>query len=154
MSEPVPNDAAPEYRVFVPFTNDELAELDGAHEDIRVVTGAIPPPKRWKPEEKQEPPWEVVFRKAQGGEGDFFEGHAHSEQAKAKALRLHAKTLIVGVSVGGVKVVCLNRLDNKQKGDVQKAWDRLREKFPGVHMAAQDEIMDLTGMGKEEAGKG
>ncbi len=152
-----PDESAPtpEFRVFVPFTVDECEALDVAHKDIRRVTGATPPAKSWRPTEKPEPPWEVVFRKpANAGEFAFFERHAHSDAAKDRALRLYAKALIVGVSFGGQKVLNLNHADNKQNVDIRRAWDNLCEKFPGVHMAAQTEIMDLSGMGKEEAGKG
>ncbi len=154
MPETTAETLAPQYRIFAPFTDDELEALDVAHKDIRRVTGATPPAKSWRRTEKPEPPWEVVFRKPTGsGEFAFFEKHAHNDSAKDRALRLYAKALIVGVSVGGRKVLNLNSKDNKQNVDIRRAWDLLCEEYPGVHMAAKDEIMDLSGMGKEEAGK-
>lgn len=149
---PQPPAEAPKYKTFAPFSDEEWQALDVAHGDTRKVRGAVPPPKPWDP--SPEPKWEVIFRKpANAGEFAFFEKHAHSDTAKDRALRLYAKALIVGVSEGGRKVVCLNVNDNKQKNDVRNAWDALCEKFPGIHMAAQQDIMDLSGMGKEEAGK-
>lgn len=139
---------------FLPFTNETLAALDAAHGDIRVVRGATPPAKRWAPDFTPEPPWEAVFRQPTTGESDNFEGAAHNDRAKAGALRNLAKAIVVGVSLGGVQITCTDRNDRAQVDAVRKAWDDLRAKFPGAHMAAQDDLMALASMAKEEEGKG
>lgn len=152
---PIPDDAPkPKFQTFLPFSDDQLEALNVAHDDIRVVRSETPPAKSWRPSWVPEPEWEVVFRKPVGGEFSFFERHANNENARDRALRLFAKTLIVGVSFGGKITICTNRLDNKQRTDIQNAWDALCEKCPGVHLAADADIQSLSGMAKEEAGKG
>lgn len=140
----------PNFKTFEPQT---LAALDDAHGDIRLVSGKKPPVKAWKPEVTPETPWAAVFRKPVVGETDNFEGAAHNEKAKAGGLRNLAKALIVGVSLDGKITVCMDRNDRKQVNEVRAAWDELRAKHSGAHMAAQEDIMELSDMSKDEEGK-
>lgn len=138
---------------FKPFSNETLASLDAAHGDIRVVRGVTPKPKPWQPNVTPEPPWEAVFRAPTTGESDNFEGAAHNEKARTGALRNLAKATVVGVSHGGVQTVCMDRKDAESVRKVRDAWDSLRGEFPGAHLAAQDDMLELSGQTKEEAGK-
>lgn len=138
--------------MFAPFTDDTLAELDTAHDDIRKVRGETPPFKSWRPDYVPEVPWELVFRKPTVGEAESFEGRAHNERAKPSALRDFAKTLIVGVSLDGKQTICIDRRDAK---DVRLAWDALRAKYPNVHISegVQDALSSLSGQTSAEGGK-
>lgn len=146
-------DPKPKFKTFKPFDNETLVALEAAHGDIRVVRGAVPPPRRWHADDAPEPPWEAVFRKPTTGESDNFEGSAHRENAKAGALRNLAKAIVVAVSRGGKIVMYTDRGDAKAVRETREAWDALRADFPGAHMAAQDDLMGLAGMSAEEEGK-
>lgn len=139
--------------MFKPFADEQLRALEEAHEEIRVVRGAVPPQRRWIVDDKPEPPWEAVFRKPVTGESDRFEGDAHNDKARAGGLRNLAKAIVVGVSFEGKITICGDRKDLVAVRAVRDAWDELRAKFPGAHMAAQDDIMSLAGMAREEEGK-
>lgn len=138
--------------MFKPFDNDTLRALDAAHGDVRKVRGATPPAKSWNPD-APEPPWEAVFRRPTPGEGDTFEGAAHNDRAKPGALRNLAKAVVVAVSLDGKHTTCLDRNDRKARQEVWDAWDALRAKYSGAHMAAQDDLMGLAGMSRDEEGK-
>lgn len=140
--------------MFKAFTDDELRALEAAHDEIRVVRGAAPPPRRWAAEDKPEPPWEAVFRKPMTGESDSFEGAAHNDKAKPGALRNFAKAVVVGVSLAGKTATCVDRKDLVSLRATRDAWDALRAQYPGAHMAAQDDLMGLAGMARDEEGKG
>lgn len=143
---------SPKFKTFAPFTDDELEALDAAHTDIRVVRGATPEPKRWKPSEKPEPPWELVFRRPTSGEASFFERALHKD-TKDMALRNHAKATVVAVSIGGVKTMVLDANDAMKVKAVRAAFDALRDKYGLAHIAANDALMSLAGMIAEEEGK-
>lgn len=149
MSDPVTSP----FKVFRPFSGEELAALEASHGEIRVVRGALPPARSWVPDDKPEPPWEAVFRKPTTGESDNFEGAVAKDATKAAALRNLSKAVIVGVSVGGKIATCSDRKDLPSVRAVRDAWDRLRETHPGVHMAAQEDLMSLMGMARDEGGK-
>lgn len=139
--------------MFLPFDNETLSALEASHGSIRVVRGATPPVKRWNPDAIPEPPWEAVFRKPTTGEGDAFEGAVHRDDTKAGALRNFAKAVVVAVSLDGKIVVCLDRKDKMSERAAREAWDGLRASYSGAHMAAQDDLMSLAGMAKDEEGK-
>lgn len=139
--------------MFLPFDNETLSALEASHGSIRVVRGATPPVKRWNPDATPEPPWEAVFREPTTGEGDNFEGAVHNDRTKAGALRNHAKATVVAVSHGGKHTICSDRRDKPAEKATREAWDDLRRTFPGAHMAAQDDLMSLAGMAKDEEGK-
>lgn len=151
----LPETPAPQFRVFAPFSDAQLGELEEAHGRIDVVRGAIPAARRWVPDDAPEPPWEAVFRIPTDGESEFFELHAAgSEKARSAALRDLTKGIVVGVSFRGKQVICLKRTDSVSVRDVRNAWDALRKGgYPLAHVAAQDTVMALAGMGREEAGK-
>lgn len=142
-------------KTFLPFSDEQLAELEEAHRKIEVVRGAPPPPRRWVPNDDPEPPWEAVFRIPTAGEFEFFEQHmAGDQKSKAAAVRSHAKATVVAVSINGKQTVCLNSRDTVSVREVRRAWDGLREAGNGgAHMAAQDSIMSLASMGRDEVGK-
>lgn len=142
---------APQYRIFAPFTDDELEALNTAHGDIRVVRGATPEPKRWRPAERPEPPWEVVYRSPNSGESGFFERALHKD-SKDMAMRNHAKATVVGVSIDGKKTLALDGNPMNVKA-TRAAFDALREKHGLAHVAASDALMSLAGMVAEEEGK-
>lgn len=138
---------------FLPFDVDTLSRLDDAHGDIRIVTGAKPPAKSFKPDFKPEHPWQAVFCKPTVGESDNFEGAAHNDRAKPGALRNLAKAIVVGVSLDGKQTFCIDRNDRASVKQVRDAWETLRAKYPGAHMAAQDDLMSLASMSADESGK-
>jgi hypothetical protein len=145
---------APKFRTFKPFDDETLCALEDAHGAIAKVRGAAPPPRAWRANDEPEPPWEVVFRKPTLGEVEMYEGRAHqNEKARAAMVRDHAKATVVGVSLGGVQVVCMDRSDPKSVKEVRDAWDRLRANHGAAHLAAQDDLMLLMGSVKDEAGK-
>lgn len=139
--------------MFLPFSNDQLEALDVAHEDIRHVKGETPPAKPWRTNYEPETPWAAVFRKPTTGEAESFEGKAHNERAAPGAMRDYAKALVVAVSLDGKHTVCLDRADPKSKGEVRKAWDDLRAKYPAAHIAAQADLLSLSGQARDEGGK-
>lgn len=147
------SDVKHKFKLFKPIDDETLMSLEAAHGDIRVVRGAAPPARRWHANDAPEPPWEAVFRKPTTGESDNFEGSAHRENAKAGALRNLAKAIVVAVSLDGKIVSYTDRGDAKAVRETREAWDALRAKFPGAHMAAQDDLMSLAGMSAEEEGK-
>lgn len=143
---------APKYRTLNAFTDAEWQQLDVAHQDTRKVTGAIPPPKPWDTD--PEPRWQAIFRRATSGEANVFEGNCNNDQGKSAALRLHAKALVVAVAMGARKVMCLDRADAASLAAVRKAWDEAQSTLGGaLHIAAQTDLFDLTGMGREVEGK-
>lgn len=150
-AEQAPN--APKYRVFSPFTIEEWQALDEVHGDTRRVTGAIPPRKPWHKTDP-EPPWEAIFRRPKSSETNFFERHAHGDNSKSMALRNFAKAIVVGVSYKGKKTIAADAGDTTAVAAVRAAWDAVQEsEGGGCHMAAQEELMALAGMGKEVEGK-
>lgn len=142
----------PRYTTLNAFTDDEWRALDDAYGDTRRVTGAIPPPKPWAP--NPEPKWEAIFRRPSSAETNVFEKHVHNDGSKSQALRLLAKAIVVGVANGQDKVMAPDPNDTQAKKRVQAAWDSAQEKHGGgLHMAAQTDVMDLAGMGREIEGK-
>lgn len=137
---------------FKPFSDEQLIALEAAHGRIAVVRGAPPPAPRWRPAEP-EPPYEVVFRAPTVGEAEAYEGHAHHEKARAAMVRDHAKATIVAVSIDGAHVICDDRKNLPSVKEVRAAWDKLREKYPGAHLASQDDLQALMGSVKDEMGK-
>jgi hypothetical protein len=149
----VADKTAPKFRTFKPFDDATLQSLEEAHGRIAVVRGAAPSPRRWVANDEPEPPWEVVFREPTMGEVEVYEGHAHHEKARAAMVRNHAKATIVGVSLDGAQTVCMDRKDTASVRGVREAWDKLRAKYGAAHLAAQDDLMELMGSVKEDAGK-
>lgn len=145
--------AKPQFRTFRPFDDATLAALEEAHGRIMPVRAATPPPRRWVTNDEPEPPWEVVFREPTMGEAEAYEGHAHHERARAGMVRNHCKATVVAVSFGGVQTVCMDRNDRAAVTEVRNAWDRLRAKFGGAHLACQDAISALMGSVQDDMGK-
>lgn len=139
---------------FKPFDDETLCALDAAHGDVRVVRGETPPAKRWKPAEKPEPPWEAVFRRPTEGELSAFERAMSNDKAKDSATRSFAKAIVCGVSLDGKIVSYTDRGDVAAVRGVRDAWDALRERHPGAHLASVDEILSLASMSAEQEGKG
>lgn len=150
----VSESAEKRYRVFVPFTDEQMAELESAHGRISPrVLPALDPPRTWVPNDVPEPHWCAVFREPTTGEVEFFERHAHGT-SKDAALRNLAKATIVAVSFQGKHTVCLDRNDRASVDAVRAAWDQgIRKRFGGAHLAAQDDLMLLAGMSRDETGK-
>lgn len=139
--------------MFKPISDDVLVALDEAHNDIRVVKGATPPAKSYRPNVAPETPWQAVFRKPTQGESDAFEGAAHNDKAKPGALRNFAKALVCAVNLDGKVTMYTDRTDLKAVRETRDAWEALRARFGGAHMAAQEDLMDLMGATKDEGGK-
>lgn len=148
------SDDAPKFKTFKPFADEQLCALEEAHRRIEVVRGAVPPAPRWRSTVTPEPPWEVVFRVPTEGESNAFEMQSHgADKVKSAALRNLGKAVVVAVSRDGKHTIQSTRGDREEMATVRRAWDDLREEHPGAHMAAQDALMSLNSMGREEAGK-
>jgi hypothetical protein len=136
---------------FVPFTNDQLIELETRYDRVEVVTA--PAPKRQRHHVADpEIPWSVVYRSPTMGESDAFEGAANNERMKPGALRELARKIVVGVSHRGTVTLHDGERGKRSKA-MEDAWERLRGDFPAVHLAGQGAIMSLMGGEAEEAGK-
>lgn len=137
--------------MFAPFSDEQLTDLESRFGRIAVVTA--PKPKR-QPHHKTDPetPWQLVFRAPTQGESDAFEGAANNERLKPGALRELARKTVVGVSHRGAIT-----LHDGERGRLSKAmseaWDRLRQEYPGAHIAAQSDLMALNGAEADETGK-
>lgn len=137
--------------MFTPFTNEQLQDLEDRFGRIAVVTGAKP--KR-QPHHKTDPeiPWQAVFRAPTQGESDAFEGAANNERAKPGALRELARKTVVAISHKGVITI-----HDGERGRLSKvlgdAWEKLRQDFGGIHIAAQGDLMALNGAEADESGK-
>lgn len=154
MSESAESTEKPRYRVFLPFTDEQMSDLEAAHGRVMPVLPKLDPPRAWVPDDKPEPHWCAVFREPTTGEVEFFERHAHGS-SKDVALRNLAKATVVAVSLGGRHTVCLDRNDKRSVDAVRAAWDQgIRGRFGGAHLAAQDDLMLLAGMSRDESGKG
>lgn len=136
---------------FVPFSVEQLLDLEGRFGRIAVVTAAQP--KKLAHHVEPPPiPWQLVFRAPTQGESDAFEGAANNERSKAGALRELARKTVVAISHRGAVTI-----HDGERGKLSKvlgeAWERLRQDFPGVHIAAQSDLMALNGAEADESGK-
>jgi hypothetical protein len=138
---------------FVPFTDEQLQELETRFGRIAVVRAETTPPSRWS-KATPEPPYELVFRAPILSESDAFEGNANNDRAKAGATRTLCRQTIVGVSYRGkITIHGGERTDRAGAESVRKAWDDLRSEYPGAHLAATGQIQQLLGSVAEEQGK-
>jgi hypothetical protein len=136
---------------FVPFSVEQLLDLEARFGPVRVVTAARPKRQRHHTTDP-EPPWEIVIRSPTQGESDAFEGAANNDRAKAGALRELARKTVVAISHWGAVTI-----HDGERGKLSKvlgeAWEKLRHDFPGVHIAAQSDLMALNGAEADESGK-
>lgn len=136
---------------FVPFTDEQLQDLENRFGRIEKVTA--PKPER-KSYHKTDPeiPWEVVYRAPTMGECDKFEGDANNERSKPAALRELARKMVVAISHKGTVTIHDGERGRRSKA-IDDAWEKLRSDYPGVHLAGQVKIMALMGGEAEEGGK-
>lgn len=143
--------AFPTIFTFVPFTDEQLQELEARHGRITVVTAATPKRQRFHKIDPV-PPWQVVYRAPTMGECDAFEGAANNEKAKPGALRELARKTAVGISCHGFVTLHDGEPHHPLKA-MNDAWAALRKDYPAVHLASQGAIQELMGGEAEEAGK-
>jgi hypothetical protein len=143
-------------RVFLPFSDEELQDLDAKFGDIRRVTGKTPPAKPWAKAgaADPEPPYQVVFRKPEPAETDAYEGAAHNEEARKGALRTLARSIVVGVSLDGKHTLHDGERRGASEKAVREAWDALRKRSPLAHLACQEALTELCGAAAEASGEG
>lgn len=140
---------------FTPLSDEQLLELEGHFTNIYAFTAKARAKSRWAPEgaPAPEPPYQVVFRVAFPGEYKHFRAQANNAATKASSQEIIARATVIAVSFNGIVTLHDGNLRSAAEKAVKDAFDALLTKWPAAPEAVAAGLMELNGMGQDEAEK-